>query len=171
MQTTPFRIDVNQDLSAQQASLSKSLGRTPTEDEVRMRHMTDPACSGCHRLIDPLGKPFLAFDRKGVWQATVGPPTAVGGIVGSTAYDGYDVYGPVTVAGYMWSVSRQGVPNWVTPIGDGAHWGNPVSAANGVAYSVDLRGFLAHLEATDAVPRGSFESLRAPIADVSRRPW
>jgi hypothetical protein len=62
-------IDVDQDLDAQKQALAAQTGRTPTEDEVRMRHMADPACSSCHRLIDPLGKPYLAFDTTGVWRA------------------------------------------------------------------------------------------------------
>ena len=32
---------------------------------------------------------------KPVWKQIVGPPTSVGGIVGSTAYDGHAFYGPV----------------------------------------------------------------------------
>jgi hypothetical protein len=62
-------IDVDQDLEAQKQALAAQTGRAPTEDEVRMRHMADPACSGCHRLIDPMGKPYLAFDAAGVWRA------------------------------------------------------------------------------------------------------
>ena len=31
---------------------------------------------------------------------------------------------------------------WVTPVADGVHWGPPVTAANGVLYTVDLKGFL-----------------------------
>jgi hypothetical protein len=62
-------VDVNQDLDAQAAALSKQLGRPPSGDELLARHMADPACSGCHRLIDPIGKPYVAFDDKGVWRA------------------------------------------------------------------------------------------------------
>ena len=50
---------------------------------------------------------YHVFDAKTmepVWTQIVGPPTAVGGIVGSTAYDGESVYGPITVPGYVWSL-------------------------------------------------------------------
>ncbi len=49
---------------------------------------------------------FDAKTMKPVWTQVVGPPSAVGGIVGSTAFDGGAVYGPVTVPGYLWSLSR-----------------------------------------------------------------
>ena len=90
---------------------------------------------------------------KKVWTTPVGPPSAVGGIVGSTAYDGKRIYGPVTIGGYLWSLDRaSGLPSWVSPVGDGAHWGNPVSEANGVVYSVGLTGFLdAYDAATGAL--------------------
>jgi plastocyanin len=77
----------------------------------------------------------------------------VGGIVGSTAYDGNAFYGPVTVGGYAWSISRSnGTPRWFMPTGDGAHWGNPVSVANGVVYTVGLTGFLDAYDAATGIP-------------------
>ncbi len=92
--------------------------------------------SGIYHVID-------AKTMKPAWTQIVGPPSAVGGIVGSTAYDGKSIYGPVTVPGYLWSVSADsGSPRWFAPVGDGAHWGEPVAVANGVAYTVDLTGFL-----------------------------
>ena len=89
---------------------------------------------------------YHAFDgetMKPEWTQIVGPPTAVGGIVGSTAHDGSSVFGPVTVPGYLWSVGADaGQHRWFAPVGDGAHWGNPVAVANGVVYTLDLYGFL-----------------------------
>ena len=41
-------------------------------------------------------------------ESTVGPPSAVGGIVGSTAADPSGIYGPVTVAGYVGSNDKAG---------------------------------------------------------------
>jgi polyvinyl alcohol dehydrogenase (cytochrome) len=102
--------------------------------------------SGVYHLID-------ATTMKGVWQTPVGPPSSVGGIVGSTAYDGKAVYGPITVGGYAWSLDRaSGVPRWFSPVADGAHWGNPVSEANGVVYTVGLTGFLDAYDAATGVP-------------------
>jgi hypothetical protein len=60
---------VNSDLDEVKAELSKRLGRPATEAETRTEHMSNPACSFCHNLIDPLGKPFWAFDHEGVWRA------------------------------------------------------------------------------------------------------
>jgi polyvinyl alcohol dehydrogenase (cytochrome) len=88
---------------------------------------------------------YHVFDAKTmepVWTQIVGPPTAVGGIVGSTAYDGSAIYGPITVPGVVWSLAPGGAYRWAAPVGDGVHWGNPVAVANGVVYTVDLTGFL-----------------------------
>jgi polyvinyl alcohol dehydrogenase (cytochrome) len=88
---------------------------------------------------------YHVFDAKTmepVFNQVAGAPTPVGGIVGSTAHDGENVYGPVTVPGYLWSISAaNGAHRWFAPIGDGAHWGPPVAVANGVVYSVDTTGF------------------------------
>jgi polyvinyl alcohol dehydrogenase (cytochrome) len=91
--------------------------------------------SGIYHLVD-------ASTMKPAWTSLVGPPSAVGGIVGSTAYADGAIYGPITVGGYLWSVSDSGDYRWFAPVADGAHWGNPVSSANGVVYTVDLKGFL-----------------------------
>jgi plastocyanin len=88
---------------------------------------------------------YHAFDvdtMAPLWKTTVGPPSSVGGIVGSTAVDGSGIYGPITVGGYVWSISPTGGYRWASPTSDGVHWGNPVSVANGIAYTVDLKGFL-----------------------------
>jgi polyvinyl alcohol dehydrogenase (cytochrome) len=90
---------------------------------------------------------FEADGMKPVWNQIVGPPGSLGGIVGSTAHDGQSVYGPITVPGYIWSLSGEGRHRWVAPILDGAHWGPPVAVANGVVYSIDLTGFLDAFDA------------------------
>ena len=91
---------------------------------------------------------FNARTMKPVWSQIVGPPGALGGIVGSTAYDGSSVYGPITVPGYLWSLSTaEGSHRWIAPVADGAHWGPPVAVANGVVYTVDLTGFLDAFDA------------------------
>ena len=94
---------------------------------------------------------YHAFDgetMKGEWTQIVGPPSAVGGIVGSTAHDGSSVYGPVTVPGHLWSLTGDaGAHRWFAPTGDGAHWGNPVSVANGVVYTLNLTGDLMAFDA------------------------
>lgn len=100
--------------------------------------------SGIYHVAD-------ARTMKGEWTVPVGPPTAVGGIVGSTAYDGNSIFGPITAAGYLWSVDEAGTPRWFAPVADGAHWGNPVSTANGVVYTVDLKGFLNAYDAATGI--------------------
>ena len=92
-------------------------------------------------------------------------PTSVGGIVGSTAFDGTAVYGPITIGGYLWSVGAQGALRWVTPVADGAHWGNPVATANGVVYSMDFGGDLDAFNAANGVPL-----LRRPVLLGGPRP-
>jgi polyvinyl alcohol dehydrogenase (cytochrome) len=101
--------------------------------------------SGVYHVID-------AKTMKPVWTQIVGPPSAVGGIVGSTAVDGDAIYGPITVPGYVWSLGRaDGSYRWIGPIGDGAHWGPPVAYANGIVYSVDFHGFLDAFDARNGV--------------------
>jgi polyvinyl alcohol dehydrogenase (cytochrome) len=97
--------------------------------------------SGVYHVLD-------GSTMKPVWSQVVGPPTPVGGVVGSTAYDGQRVIGPITVPGYLWSVAADGgAHQWVGPVADGVHWGNPVAVANGVVYTVDLAGFLDAFDA------------------------
>jgi polyvinyl alcohol dehydrogenase (cytochrome) len=87
---------------------------------------------------------YWAVDRATldpVWQAFTGPGTPVGGIIGSTAYDGNRVYGPDTVGGEIWALGRDGSTAWVSSDTDAAHFG-PVSTANGVVYTTDMNGFL-----------------------------
>ena len=91
--------------------------------------------SGVYHVVD-------AATMAGVSKTPVGAPSAVGGIVGSTAIDASGIYGPVTTGGYLWSLDRTGGPRWATPVADGVHWGNPVAVGNGIVYTVDLKGFL-----------------------------
>ncbi|BCD99183.1 malectin domain-containing carbohydrate-binding protein [Marinagarivorans cellulosilyticus] len=53
-------------------------------------HVTNPACGGCHRLMDPLGFGFDHYDDHGQWRSMVGtwPVDATGEIVETTDIDG-----------------------------------------------------------------------------------
>jgi outer membrane protein assembly factor BamB len=106
---------------------------------------------------------YDAFDRRTmrpVWSSVVGPPGYVGGIVGSTAYDGHAIYGPITIPGYLWSIEASGgALRWAAPLLDVLHWGPPVAVANGIVYSVD---FLGYLNAIDA--RTGITLLKTPLA-------
>ncbi|MEZ4430985.1 MAG: DUF1592 domain-containing protein [bacterium] len=54
------------------------------------QHSDDPACAGCHGLIDPIGFAFEHFDGIGRWRETDGMHAidATGEIIGSGATDG-----------------------------------------------------------------------------------
>lgn len=96
---------------------------------------------------------FDADTMDPVWQSVVGVPSAVGGIVGSASYDGVNLYGPHTIGGYLYSIDKNsGTPNWLSPVADGVHWGPPVPIANGVLYTVDLKGFLDAYDAVTGAP-------------------
>jgi polyvinyl alcohol dehydrogenase (cytochrome) len=96
---------------------------------------------------------YWALDRrtlKPVWHATVGPGLPVlGGVVGSTAYDGHGIYGPDT-ANEVWGIHLNGAPEWVSSDGGPIQYG-PVSVANGVVYSTDMDGMMSARDASTGV--------------------
>lgn len=106
-------------------------------------------------LTDPTGRKIIVEGQKsgvvhivdartmhGIAKVRLGIPSAVGGMVGSAATDGTSVYGSHTVGGYLYGLNSSGTPEWASPIGDGVHWGPPVTLANRELFTVDLRGFL-----------------------------
>lgn len=102
--------------------------------------------SGVYHAIDPV-------TMGSEWKQIMGAPSAVGGIVGTAAYDGTALYVPHTLAGYLASLDRDGGGvNWAAPTADAVHWGNPVTSANGVIYTVDLKGFLDAFDAATGAP-------------------
>jgi hypothetical protein len=58
-------------------------------------HRANPACSGCHKLMDPLGFAMENFDAVGHWRTTseAGTPVDASGEL----LDGTKVDGPVTL--------------------------------------------------------------------------
>lgn len=98
---------------------------------------------------------YHAFDpvtMDGYWKSTIGPGGALGGIVGTAAVTGTGIAGPQTMGGYLWSISKDsGTPQWASPTADGLHWGHQVSSANGVVYTMDLKGFLQAYDAATGV--------------------
>ena len=101
---------------------------------------------------------YHAFDaatmgKQKTWSTLVGPPTSVGGIIGSTAFDGSSIYGPITAPGYLWSIGKDaGRVRWVAPVADAVHWGPPVAYANGVVYTADFKGVLDAFDAKTGLP-------------------
>ncbi len=91
---------------------------------------------------------YWALDRttmRPVWHTQVGPGSAAGGVIGSTAYDSAanQIDGPISAPGYVWSVQAStGTPKWVSAgAGDPIHF-SPVAISNGVVYSLLSGGFL-----------------------------
>jgi polyvinyl alcohol dehydrogenase (cytochrome) len=115
--------------------------------------------SGEYHVLD-------AKTMKADYVSLVGPPTALGGIVGSTAVDDNSVFGPITTGGYLWGVDRaDGAVQWASPVGDGAHWGHAVSSANGVVYTIDLGGLLRAYDGSNGLPLlGRPQSEASPVA-------
>jgi hypothetical protein len=63
---------------------------------------------------------YWAVDRQTmapVWSQTAGPGSQLGGIIGSTAYDGTRIYGPNTPAGEQWALTPSGTPAWLSSDG------------------------------------------------------
>ena len=101
--------------------------------------------SGVVHVID-------ARTMKGIAATRLGVPSPVGGMVGSGATDGTTAYGSHSIGGYLYSVTAAGAPRWVSPVADGVHWGNPVTLANGMLFTVDLKGFLDIYDAATGAP-------------------
>lgn len=97
---------------------------------------------------------FHAVDAdtmEAVWTQTFGPPQPFGGV--SAAFDGSALYGAAAAPGYAFSLgATDGSRRWLSPIGDAAHYGVPVSSANGVVYTLDTNGFLDAYEAATGAP-------------------
>lgn len=100
--------------------------------------------SGGYHLVD-------AETMEGVWRTSWGSPQPFGGT--STAYDGTSIYGGGAPPGYMFSLdSAKGSVRWLSPIADGAHYGHAVASANGVVFTLDLKGFIDAYDAATGVP-------------------
>lgn len=84
------------------------------------------------------------------WRTQVATAQPFGGV--STAWDGARIIGGAGPPGQLHGVSPSGSLEWIAPIGDLAHYGIPVASANGVAYTVDVRGFLNAVDAGTGAP-------------------
>jgi polyvinyl alcohol dehydrogenase (cytochrome) len=76
-----------------------------------------------------------------VWDTTVGPGGVLGGILGSTAYDGTRIYGADTLNGEVFALGRDGLMPWSSPESGALHLG-PTTTAHDVLYTVDPAGFV-----------------------------
>ncbi|HVL32407.1 MAG TPA: PQQ-binding-like beta-propeller repeat protein [Actinomycetota bacterium] len=92
-----------------------------------------------------------AADMAPAWTTTWGPAQPFGGV--STAYDGMQIIGGGAPPGYLYSLdARTGGVRWIAPVADGTHYGIPVAVANGVAYTVDVKGFLDAYDTATGAP-------------------
>jgi hypothetical protein len=70
------------------ASLDEASGEGSLRDRLA-QHATDPACSGCHQLMDPIGFSLERFDPVGRWRADDGGyPLDLRATVDGVAIDG-----------------------------------------------------------------------------------
>jgi polyvinyl alcohol dehydrogenase (cytochrome) len=97
---------------------------------------------------------YWALDRATLdplWSRLTGPGSPLGGIIGSTAYDGKRVYGPDTIGGEQWALNAtNGLPAWFSVDGGPLH-NSPTAVANGVVYTTDMTSFLTAREAATGV--------------------
>jgi polyvinyl alcohol dehydrogenase (cytochrome) len=87
---------------------------------------------------------YWALDRatmNPVWKTTVGPGGVLGGILGSTAFDGTRIYGTDTLNGDVFALGRDGLTQWDS-FESGALHLSPATIAHDVLYTVDPAGFL-----------------------------
>ncbi|MBI3049708.1 MAG: DUF1592 domain-containing protein [Acidobacteria bacterium] len=67
------------------------VGKALSMRERMAQHRSNPACSGCHQLMDPAGLSMENFDAIGRWRTRTEagtPVDATGGLPGGTTFDG-----------------------------------------------------------------------------------
>jgi polyvinyl alcohol dehydrogenase (cytochrome) len=88
---------------------------------------------------------YYALDRatlNPLWSNLIAPGSPIlGGITGSTAYDGARVYGSDVINSEIWALGRDGSKQWVSA-DSGTLDFSPVAVANGVLYTADSAGSL-----------------------------
>lgn len=112
---------------------------------------------------------YWALDRatlQPVWHTTVGPGSAAGGIIGSTAFDSARIYGPDTIAGEIWALDNSGGLAWVSTDVGPIHF-SPVSVSNGVVYGTDFTSVLTARDAATGVPLAKLPLGAPSFAGVS----
>ena len=67
-------------------------GKALTMRQQMAQHRDNPACAGCHKMMDPIGFAFENFDAVGRWRTTeLNAPIDASGVL----YDGTQFQGPV----------------------------------------------------------------------------
>ena len=94
---------------------------------------------------------YWALDRQTLemrWASQVAPPSGIGGVIGSTAYDGRRIYGPETVDAHVWALGTDGKIAWARDDpGDLRYCA--VAVARGVLYGADGAGRLVARRTSD----------------------
>jgi cytochrome c553 len=89
---------------------SATQGGKPLSTRERMEeHRKNPACQGCHRMIDPLGLALENFDVVGAWRIKDN------GVIVDTAaklYDGTDINGPADLRKALLGKSESVIRNF-----------------------------------------------------------
>jgi polyvinyl alcohol dehydrogenase (cytochrome) len=106
---------------------------------------------------------YYTLDRsnmKLVWKRAAGTAAPTGGFLGSTVFDGTRIYGVDVATGKVTALGRDGVPAWTSSDGGPPQFA-PVSASNGVLYTVTPAGNLVARDSSTGAVLGSF-SLGGP---------
>ena len=82
--------------------------RAPTMREQMTEHRSNPACQGCHKLMDPIGFALEPFDAIGRWRTEDG-----GSVIDAhdVMYDGTKVDGPAGVRTFLVKYQEQYLRN------------------------------------------------------------
>jgi hypothetical protein len=82
--------------------------RPPTMREQMTEHRSNPACQGCHKLMDPIGFALEPFDAIGRWRSEDG-----GSVIDAhdVMYDGTVVDGPAGVRTFLVKYQEQYLRN------------------------------------------------------------
>ena len=78
--------------------------RVPTMREQMEAHRANPACSGCHQLMDPIGFALEQYDAIGRWRTSDGSNVID---PSSVMYDGTKISGPADLRNFLLSYSDQ----------------------------------------------------------------
>ena len=76
----------------------------PSLREQMELHRRDPACAGCHKLMDPVGFALEQFDAVGTWRTSDGVNTID---ASSVMYDGTKINGPADLRNFVLSYKDQ----------------------------------------------------------------
>jgi hypothetical protein len=76
----------------------------PSMREQMEQHRADPACAGCHKLMDPIGFALEQFDAIGTWRTTDGRNPIDSA---SVMYDGTKIDGPADLRKFLLGYSDQ----------------------------------------------------------------